>query len=132
MQTPAYVLIGISEILASITGLEYAFTKAPPSMKSLVTSIFLLQNAFGSAIGIGVVRAALHPNMVTFYACLSGVTFAAGTAFWFIFRGLNNVEEELNQLDEKNEEFKVRPANEVTVLGRLKPRVGHHDGEQNV
>lgn len=37
VQTPAYFLIGISETLACITGLEYAFTKAPESMKSFVS-----------------------------------------------------------------------------------------------
>ncbi len=47
VQTPAYLLIGLSEIFASITGLEYAFTKAPPSMKSFVMSMFLLTTAFG-------------------------------------------------------------------------------------
>lgn len=116
LQTPVYVLIGLGEIFASITGLEYAFTKAPPSMKSLVTSVFLLMNAFGSAIGIGVVTTALDPNMVTFYACLAGVTFVCGSIFFAIFRHLNKVEDVMNKLDiTTDEKFKPIPANEVSV-----------------
>lgn len=33
IQTPAYVFIAFSEIFGSITGLEYAFTKAPKNMR---------------------------------------------------------------------------------------------------
>ncbi|KAF5317602.1 hypothetical protein D9758_018895 [Tetrapyrgos nigripes] len=45
-----YILIAFSEIFASITGLEYAFTKAPKNMCSLklVMALFLLTNAFGA------------------------------------------------------------------------------------
>ena len=50
-----YILIAISEILASITGLEYAFTKAPKNMRSLVVSIFLFMSAVSSAVGEGFV-----------------------------------------------------------------------------
>lgn len=46
-----YILIAFSEILASITGLEYAFTKAPRNMRSLVMSVFLFMSAASAAIG---------------------------------------------------------------------------------
>lgn len=113
LQTPVYVLTGFGEIFAAITGLEYAFTKAPPSMKSFVTAIYLLQNAFGSAIGIGVSSVAHNPNMVTFFAALSGVTVVCGFAFFALFRKHNKTEETMNRLDADNEEFKPRPPAEI-------------------
>ena len=51
IQSGSYVLIAFSEILASITGLEYAFTKAPKNMRSLVMAVFLFTTAISSAIG---------------------------------------------------------------------------------
>ena len=51
IQSGSYVLIAFSEILASITGLEYAFTKAPKNMRSLVMAIFLFTSAVAAAIG---------------------------------------------------------------------------------
>ena len=55
IQGGSYILIALSEVLASITGLEYAFTKAPKNMRSLVMSVFLFMNAFSSAIGFAFV-----------------------------------------------------------------------------
>jgi POT family proton-dependent oligopeptide transporter len=51
IQSGSYVLIALSEIFASITGLEYAFTKAPKNMRSLVMAMFLFATAISSAIG---------------------------------------------------------------------------------
>ena len=51
IQSGSYILIAMSEIFASITGLEYAFTKAPKNMRSLVMSLFLFMSAIAAALG---------------------------------------------------------------------------------
>lgn len=55
IQTGAYLFIAFSEILTIISGLEYAFTKAPKNMRSLVMSVFLFMNAISSALGFAFV-----------------------------------------------------------------------------
>lgn len=56
IQTGSYILIAFSEIFASVTGLEYAFTKAPKNMRSLVMGVFLFMSAVASAIGEAFIR----------------------------------------------------------------------------
>jgi POT family proton-dependent oligopeptide transporter len=51
IQSGSYILIALSEIFAAISGLEYAFTKAPKNMRSLVMAVFLFTSAVSSAIG---------------------------------------------------------------------------------
>ncbi|KAK9235939.1 POT family-domain-containing protein [Lipomyces kononenkoae] len=99
IQTPAYFFIAMSEIFASVTGLEYAYTKAPSSMKSFVMSMFLLMNAFGSAIGIAISPTAKDPDMVWTYTSLAVVTLFFGCLFFLLFRGYNKDEDLLNSLD---------------------------------
>lgn len=47
-QLLAYVLLTVSEILVSITGLEYAFSQAPKAMKSTIMAIFFLTVFLGN------------------------------------------------------------------------------------
>jgi POT family proton-dependent oligopeptide transporter len=47
-QILAYVILSAAEVLVSITGLEYAYTQAPKSMKSTMTAIWLLTVAAGN------------------------------------------------------------------------------------
>lgn len=44
----AYVVLSAAEVLVSITGLEYAYTQAPKSMKSTMSAIWLLTVAAGN------------------------------------------------------------------------------------
>jgi proton-dependent oligopeptide transporter, POT family len=97
--TYSYILIAVSEIFASITGLEYAFTKAPKNMRSLVTSVFLFTNAFSAAIGQAWTGLSSDPLLVWNYASVAIIAGIAGTIFWFQFKELDAQEEALNQLD---------------------------------
>ncbi|KAG5291130.1 di/tri peptide transporter 2 [Histoplasma capsulatum G186AR] len=99
IQTPAYVFIGISEIFASVSGLEYAYTKAPPSMKSFVQSMYLLTNAFGSALGEALLPAVYDPAILWMFVGLCVASFSAGIIFWLTFHKLNDREDAMNALD---------------------------------
>ncbi|KAK6352871.1 hypothetical protein TWF696_004871 [Orbilia brochopaga] len=97
-QTGSFVLIAISEIFASITGLEYAFTKAPTNMKSLVTSIFLAMSAFSTAIGFALVPLLKDPLLVWNYITAAILATIGAICFWFQFRSLDRDEDRLNDL----------------------------------
>ncbi|GAA98100.1 hypothetical protein E5Q_04783 [Mixia osmundae IAM 14324] len=99
-QSGAYILIAISEIFASIAGLEYAFTKAPKSMRSLVMAIFLFESAVSSAIGEAIVTLSADPYLVINYGSAAGIAAGGGIAFWLCFRHLDAEEHDLNVLPE--------------------------------
>ncbi|KLJ06067.1 POT family proton-dependent oligopeptide transporter [Blastomyces silverae] len=98
-QTPAYLLVGFSEIFASITGLEYAYTKAPATMKSFVMALYLMTIAFGAAVAIALSPTARDPNLVWMYTGLAVACFLAGVGFWLLFRRYNATEEAMNALE---------------------------------
>jgi POT family proton-dependent oligopeptide transporter len=100
VQTLSYVLIGISEILTNVTSLEYAFSKAPKNMKSLVMAVNLLMSAISSAIGQALVALSEDPLLIWNYGVVAVLAFFAGIAFWFCFRKLDAEEDMWNLLQE--------------------------------
>lgn len=97
-QSGSYVLIALSEILASITCLEYAFTKAPRNMRSLVMAFNLFMTAIAAAIGQGLVALSADPLLVWNYGVVAVLSFIGGTGFWLQYRGLDKQEDRLNML----------------------------------
>lgn len=85
-QTPAYILIALSEILASITGLELAYAKAPENMKSFIMSLFLLTSAGGSALGILIAPLAKDPYLQWLYFGLASAAAMTGYIFHRTFK----------------------------------------------
>jgi POT family proton-dependent oligopeptide transporter len=97
-QTGSYILIAISEIFASITSLEYAFSKAPKNMRSLVMAFSLFMSAISAAIGEAFVPLSTDPLLVWNYGSMAVIAAIAGVIFWFSFRTLDADDLRLNTL----------------------------------
>lgn len=88
----AYVILSAAEVLVSITGLEYAYTHAPKSMKSTMTAIWLLVvslgNLFTAAINTNIAnKGVLEPylsNTTNYYWFFVGVVSLFTVAFMFV------------------------------------------------
>ncbi|KAF2708985.1 PTR2-domain-containing protein [Pleomassaria siparia CBS 279.74] len=98
VQTVPYVLVGFSEIFTSITGLEYAFTKAPKNMRSLVTSYWHFMSAFSNALGQAFVSLSDDPLLVWNYAIVAILAALGGILFWFHQRPSDKREDIMNML----------------------------------
>ncbi|THU77855.1 PTR2-domain-containing protein [Dendrothele bispora CBS 962.96] len=116
-KTGSYVLIAISEIFASITGLEYAFTKAPKNMRSLVMAIYLFTNAFGAALSEAFLPLLEDPLLTWNYGSVAIISAFGGIVFWLSVRKLDVQEDHLNNLAEGH--MVVTPASNKEDLEKV-------------
>ncbi|KAF7361573.1 Peptide/h+ symporter protein [Mycena sanguinolenta] len=91
-----YILVAISEILALISSQEYAYTKAPKRMKSVVTAFSALQNAIASALNFALTAVNVEQRFEWLFVsfAITAIVFAA--IFYWTFRDLDGREAELN------------------------------------
>lgn len=81
-----YLVITMAEVMISITGLEFAYTQAPRSMKSSIMSIWLLTVFFGNLITAYVSQVNFFPVASTGYFMFFAVLMAV-FALVFMFMG---------------------------------------------
>jgi proton-dependent oligopeptide transporter, POT family len=88
-QLLAYVILTAGEIMVSITGLEYAYTQAPPSMKSTIMGCYLLMVTLGNVL-VSMIQKNIENG--GFFAAYKGASFfwlftgiCAATAVLFMF-----------------------------------------------
>ena len=76
---PQIIIITVGEIMFSITGIEFAYSQAPDSMKSVVQALWLWTTAFGNVIVIFVAAAGTFDDRSSeffMFACLMLVDMA--------------------------------------------------------
>ena len=76
-QVLAYLILTTSEVLVSITALEFAYTQAPKRMKSVVMGLFLVTVTLGNAFVSALTQAK------EFIAGMIGSEFGQAEFFWF-------------------------------------------------
>ncbi|KAJ5499969.1 Major facilitator superfamily domain general substrate transporter [Penicillium expansum] len=99
-QTGSYILVAISEIFAIITSMEYAYSKAPRNMRSLIQAINMFTNAISAALAEALITLSRDPLLIWNYAVFAILTFVGGTIFIIQFWDLDKEEDELNNLPE--------------------------------
>ena len=65
LQIPMYILITAGEVMFSITGLEFAYSQAPVSMKAMCQAAWLLTVAFGNLVVIIVAESSAFSDRVS-------------------------------------------------------------------
>ncbi|EDV45753.1 peptide transporter family 1 isoform X2 [Drosophila erecta] len=73
---PQYVVMTLGEVMFSVTGLEFSYAQAPPSMKSVLQACWLLTVAFGNVIVVIIAEAALFESQASEFFLFSGLMFA--------------------------------------------------------
>lgn len=80
-QIPQYFVITSGEILFSITGLEFAYSQAPASMKSCLQAAWLMTVAFGNLIVVIEAESHLFSNQTTEFFFFAAMLFVMMLVF---------------------------------------------------
>lgn len=99
VQVPVYFVLAFGEIFGFVTASEYAYSKAPQNMKTLVQAFVQLTACVGSALGMALSPVAKDPEVLVMYACLAGVMILSAVLFYWRFNKYDKIDEELNQMN---------------------------------
>ncbi|CAG9821728.1 unnamed protein product [Phaedon cochleariae] len=81
---PQYFIITAAEIMFSITGLEFSYSQAPSTMKSLLQACFLLTTAFGNLIIVIIESAKIFEKQSNDFFLYTGLMVADMLIFTYM------------------------------------------------
>jgi POT family proton-dependent oligopeptide transporter len=101
----AYLTLTCAEIMVSVTALEFAYTQAPKTMKSLIMSFYMLSISAGNLFTALVNRFIQNPDDTSklegpaYFLFFTGTMFAAAVIFVVVaifYKGNTYIQEEVN------------------------------------
>lgn len=112
---PQYVIITAAEIMFSITGVEFSYSQAPVSMKSVLQACFLLTTAFGNLIIVLIESAKIFELQSNNFFLYTGLMVVDMLLFmWLAIRyKYQNVEDNSSVGEEMEEPRKEKLSNGI-------------------
>ncbi|XP_076814658.1 solute carrier family 15 member 1-like isoform X1 [Clavelina lepadiformis] len=90
---PQFFVLTVGEVFLSVTGLEFSYTQAPPTMKSVVSSFWLLLVSLGSVIVLLIAKTHAIDRQAHEFLLFAGLIGVAALIFVFLARGYKMVDE---------------------------------------
>lgn len=91
----------MGEVMFSVTGLSFSYEEAPESMKSVVTSFWLLTVAFGNLIFIFVAESKIFEKQSYEFLLFSGLMFV--DMIIFVFLAIRYKSSNISKVDSQHE-----------------------------
>jgi solute carrier family 15 oligopeptide transporter 1 len=102
---PQYTIITCAEVMFSVTGLEFAYSQAPSSMKSLLQALWLLTVALGNVIVVIIAEAKFfesQSNEFFLFAVMMFIDMAIFALLAMKYKYVNTSESKRNEDDTEN------------------------------
>ncbi|EQL01067.1 POT family protein [Ophiocordyceps sinensis CO18] len=107
---PIFILSAMSEVFALVSAVEFAYTKAPSTMKSFVSALNLLTGSIGALIGFALSPTSTYTKVLVQFVVLAAIMGLLTPIFYLLFRKYNKEEERMNQLERRAREEPEAPA----------------------
>ncbi|KAK8858886.1 hypothetical protein IAR55_003117 [Kwoniella newhampshirensis] len=87
---PAPILSGLSESLAVVSAMEIGYMMSPPSLRSIINSLFLFMQAISSALVLVFLPIMRDPYLVWPFGITTVITLVATWGVWRMFKYLDD------------------------------------------
>jgi len=86
-QIPQITILTVAEILLSVTGLEFAYSQAPPNMQTLILALYLCTTTIGDALGALLYATVFATMGVVTSMVICAICLLVNLAFFTFFVG---------------------------------------------